>query len=282
MQLRHILAAADDSDEGRAAIVGALALARARVARVTVLRVTAPPEDPLETQRQVDQLRATIRKLQPLHAVAGRIDATVVTGLPGIEIGRFAERMRADLVVVGRKQRTEAERQLRGDTADAVARRSPVPCLLVPTVEQRFDRILGALDGTERGMYVLRTAIDFARATGAQLSLVSVEPGGSADAAADGVPTARIARLQEVVRDLRSGSDLGAGQWAGDSGLSTPPVTVCRGPVVAEVLHQAEIERADVLVIGYRRGGPAGPVDSSDICRRLAREAPCAVLTVPL
>ena len=58
-------------------------------------------------------------------------------GLPGIEIGRFAEHVRADLLVLGRKQRSRGQRLLLGDTADAVARRSRIPCLFVPASGMR-------------------------------------------------------------------------------------------------------------------------------------------------
>lgn len=282
MQLRHILAAADDSAEGRAAIQAALALARMGSSRVTVLRVCGLPEDPELVQRTRDGLRTT---LQGMRAGASllRVEVAVVSGLPGIEIGRFAERSRADLIVVGRKQRSEADRLRLGDTADAVARRSPVPCLLVPSGDQGFGSVLAALDGTERGMYVLRAATDFTRATGARLGLVSVEPGPAGGEYVPGPPTARTARLQNMVRESRSGVDLGSGRLETPAGgEATGPVMVRQGAVVPEVLREVASRGADVLVIGYRRGGPAGPAETGDICRRLAHESPSAVLTVPL
>ncbi len=283
MQLRYILAAADDSDEGRAAIYAALALARTGVARVTVLRVNDLPEDAEHAKRLHDHLRAAVQAAQSGDRTPLKVESEVVTGLPGIEIGRFAERMRADLIVVGRKQRSDADRLRLGDTADAVARRSSMPCLLVPGGDQSFGRVLASLDGSERGMHVLHSAIGFARATGARLGLVSVEPATDGDEAALGLPTARTTRLQQVVHEVRTGMNQGAGLLAVESSDSRiGPLTIRRGPVVAEVIREVETSRADVLVVGYHRGGPAGPLEAGDICRRLARESPSAVLTVPL
>jgi nucleotide-binding universal stress UspA family protein len=39
---------------------------------------------------------------------------------------------------------------------------------------------------------------------------------------------------------------------------------------------------ADVLAIGYHRGGPPGVLEAGSTARRLAHVAPCAVLTLPL
>jgi len=44
----------------------------------------------------------------------------IAAGVPAIEICRLAERRQADLLVLGRKQRSQLGRLLLGDTADAV------------------------------------------------------------------------------------------------------------------------------------------------------------------
>ena len=85
-------------------------------------------------------------------------DIGAAFGIPGIEICRFAEDRRADLLILGRKPRTRAARLLLGDTADAVARRSLVPSLYVPPGTGPIRRVLVALDGSERGMIVFRRA----------------------------------------------------------------------------------------------------------------------------
>jgi nucleotide-binding universal stress UspA family protein len=48
------------------------------------------------------------------------------------------------------------------------------------------------------------------------------------------------------------------------------------------VLAEVRESGADLLVIGYHRGGPPGVLEAGSTARRLAHEAPCAVLTIPL
>jgi nucleotide-binding universal stress UspA family protein len=211
------------------------------------------------------------------------IKAEAAFGLPGVEIGRYAETHSADLVVVGRKRRSELQRRLLGDTADAVARRSGVPCLFVTAGDQEFGRVLVALDGTERGLSVLLAAMDFARVTGAKLRAVSVEPAYENEDGAPRLLTGRSARLVEAVDGLISSSTLGRSAWdRGDSIPAQPPLVIHRGPIVAEILREIRQSRADLLFVGYHRGGPAGIVDAGSVARRLTHEASCGVVTIPL
>lgn len=227
-------------------------------------------------------LSATVdAALVPL-AVRPPLDLRVALGLAGVEVGRYAESTDVDLIVLGRKRRTELQRRLLGDTADAVARRSPVPCLFVPAAEQQFDRVLVGLDGTERGLSVLVNALVFARDVGAQLRVVTVEINHH-DEGRTPLLTGRSAKLVQAVDDLRNAARLGRGRWdlaVGEQGES--PLVILRGPIVASLVQEINAFHADVLVVGNHRGGPAGIIEGGSTARRLAHEAPCAVLTVPL
>src|SRR5262249_58953184 len=97
-------------------------------------------------------------------------------GFPGIELARSADEASADWLVIGRKQRSPAARLLVGDTADAVARRSRVPCLFVPTAIGVPTSILTALDGSARCLNVLAATRSIANALHAMLALLTVEP----------------------------------------------------------------------------------------------------------
>lgn len=283
MQLRHIVAAADESAEGRTAVLAALRLAERTRGRVTALSVAEQQEGESIAPRMLDGLRATVAGLLAQLEDPPQAHVAMAVGIPGIEIGRFAETGAADLLVLGRKRRTDMQRMLLGDTADSVARRSRTPCLFVQAGEFRFGRILLALDGTERGMSILMPAIDFARSTAARLRAVTVEPVYDNEQAAPKLPTGRSSRLIEALEEIRHSTSLGLGSWelhrdaSGDS-----PVVVHRGRVVDEVIREVETSGADVLVVGYHRGGPAGVLEAGSVSRRLAHEAPCAVLTIPL
>lgn len=286
MQLNQIVVATDDSGVGRNAVRVAYALARRAGARLTVM-TAVPSEGRVPAgagelpEHVTNGLAVSLERLkraveaelgEGAGSVKSPVEVGVAYGIPGIEIGRFAEGRGADLVVLGRKQRSQTARLLLGDTADAVARRSRIPCLLVPMGVSAIESIVVALDGTERGMAVLRVAGDFARAAGIPARLVTVDPVWPDErlASVEVVATARTARLAELL--------------ATPSMRAAPRATldVRHGDTVDELLRVMEESRADVLAIGYHRGGPPGVVEAGSIARRLAHTAPGAVLTVPL
>jgi len=265
MHLSNIVAATDESDAGRQAVWTALELAWKTGARVSVMH--AIPLDGNGSAPALEQLERWVRSdLPPLDPMP-RMTYTLAHGLPGIEIGRFAERVQADLVVVGRKPRTRMARLLVGDTADAVARRSRLPCLFVPPRDAPPRRILVAVDGSDRGMAVLNIADGFARQIGAELGVVTVEPVHAGEPAhlAIATPATRSTRIQARVYCTLA-----------------PNVEVRRGNAAEQILAAAHEGTPDVLVLGCHRGGPAGVIEAGSTARQVLHAAPCAVLTVPL
>ena len=287
MLLRHILAATDESDAGRQAVRTATVLASRASARVTILRVMAVEA----TRRPVSVGHGTAAMNRGEEAVALKylrrwLEAGVLSpdqvqaaelatacGVPGIEICRFAEQSEADLLVLGRKRHSRMMRLLLGDTADAVARRNRSPCLFVPPGSGDVRRVLVALDGSDRGMNVLNQACDFARYAGAVVQAVTVErrPGDEPLQIVSTLPVARSSSLQVRVHEALSGK-----------GFPTVPLAIRRGDVFELVVEEAQESGADVLAIGYHRGGPPSLLEAGSTARRLAHAAPCAVLTIPL
>ena len=279
MQFRHIVAATDESDAGRQAIRTALALAARAGARVTVVRAvhvgpTMAAAVPATSSDDGDTGAPALERLQrwveadlPVLAEQPGISYAVAFGLPGIEIARFAEQEGADLIVLGRKPRSRMTRLLLGDTADAVARRSRVPCLFVPGTVDLPHRVLVAVDGTERGLTVLTAGEAFARGIGAELGVLTVERPRPEEPAilATATPAGRSARVQERVRELVGRE-----------------VELRRGDPAEQIPAAVDERRPDVPVIGSHRGGPAGVIEAGSTARRVAHTAPCAVLTVPL
>jgi nucleotide-binding universal stress UspA family protein len=214
MDIRHIVAASDESEAGRQAVRAAIALAARTGARVTVMRAVtassavlagAPSGESAAAEAlgpSVDRLERWVKADLPAPEHAPAVSFAVTYGLPGVEISRFAERERADLLVLGRKPRSRMTRLVVGDTADAVARRSLLPCLFVPGDGPLPRSVLVAVDGSDRATVVLRASQDFARQIGADLHAVTVEPPRPqepAHLAATGL-AARSLQLAAVVR----------------------------------------------------------------------------------
>jgi len=278
LEFRTIVAALDDSEVGRRAAATAASLAARVGARLTILTVL-PPHG---TEAPVPEwLERQAKRMGP------GVDArpAVVAGLPGVEVARFAEEQKADLIVIGRSRRSTAERMLVGDIADAVARRSSVPCLFVPQELPSMTRILAAVDGTERGFGVLIAACDFAQAVKGRLRVLTVEP-ERPDDEAPGVPhlpDGRSARLSQALDRLRVEQPLPWANWEPRPGSERATALVVRqGNPAEEILAEVAAANPDVLVFGFQRGGPPGMLEGKSVGRRLAHACPCATLTIPL
>jgi nucleotide-binding universal stress UspA family protein len=287
MLLRHIMAATDESDAGRQAVRTAMDLASRASAQVTILRVIAveaarrlvsvghgtAAADYGEDEAALIHLRRWLEAdvLSPEQVQTAEL--AIASGIPSIEIYRLAERTQAGLLVLGRKRHSRMMRLLQGDTADAVARRSRSPCLFVPPGSGAPRKVLAALDGSDRGINVLSQACDFARFAGATVEAVTVE--GRADGEPlqleSELPLARSSTLQRRVREVLA-----------REGFPDAPLAIRRGDILKGVLAQAQERGADVLAIGYHRGGAPASLEAGSTARRLAHAAPCAVLTIPL
>jgi nucleotide-binding universal stress UspA family protein len=280
MVIRHVVVACDESPEGYGAVEAAASLAARGGARLSVLQVAVASEEamsgigvPGTTTPPGIGIQSLRQRYPELQA-----DARTAYGIPAIEISRFAEDQMADLLVLGRKHRSQATRLLLGDTADAVARRSPVCCLFVPQGIRAFTRILVALDGTERGLAALYGAMALARLAGGSLRAVLVDPANEREAQAACVPeppSARAHRLEQALEAL--------GRTPDGSGLGVSPsaLRIRHGDPVAEILNEVG-QDTNVLVLGYHRGGPPSALEDGSVSRRLSHAAPCAVMTVPL
>lgn len=277
MELRHVVAATDQSAAGHHAVLVAARLAQQAAARLTVLTVrlvtpgqgggAAPPSEAEHQTLLGDLSRRLEAELPPL--APNVIPAfTVLSGVPGIEIPRYAEEHAGDLLVLGRKQRTQRQRMFLGDTADAVARRSRVPCLFVGPECEAFEGVLVCLDATERSVGVFQAAADFARTIERPIRAVTVEPVwlNEPDELAATLPASRTLRLNRTL----------------DRRLVTTDLRIRRGNVLNELLAEAAETGAGLLAFGYHRGGPPGIVEGGSVARGLLHSALCAVLTVPL
>jgi len=182
-------------------------------------------------------------------------------GVPGIEIVRDAQQWEASLIVIGRQLRAHICEPM-GRTAEAVVRRSPGPCLLVPPQIDRIGRIMVALDGTTRGLRILPFAEMFARSLSVPASTVL------ATADQTNAETTRSRLLPSLL------------DYPGLGGPGELDVRI--GMPVEQILDAVGSARADLLVIGVRRGGQIGGAGSGHVGRDLLQKAPSAILTVPI
>jgi len=281
MSFDRVLVATDESAVGRNAVAIARSISRRLRSRLSILSVCSArsrgevPAGGLVSTAVNGFSSPELAAFQNwLGRDADEQDApevAVAFGVTGIEVTRFVRLRESSLLVLGRRPRSPDRRLLLGETADAVVRRCETPVLFVPPDSSGFSRLLVALDGTERAIRVLATALELARDLDASLEAITVEP-ALADETDGSLPRARSLRLTEMLR--RAASNNGS-----SSGV---PLIVRRGNPIDEILAYAEASRPDALIIGYRRGGPPEVMGPTDIARNLLYAAPTAVLTVPL
>ena len=148
LSLKSILCPVDFSETSDLAMQYALALARMNGASLTLLHVVAPAmaalpgEAGLLAVPQTDLQEITDACLSRLASIADSIqdqgvpvDFKVVSGVPFLEIARYAGEHETDLIVMGSRGRTGLSHLLIGSVAERVLRKAPCPVL---TVKERF------------------------------------------------------------------------------------------------------------------------------------------------
>ncbi|MCC5971668.1 MAG: universal stress protein [Pararhodobacter sp.] len=179
-----VLACVDRSRHGRRVLAHAGALAAAMDGELVLMRVLDPhsgddlPPDPVDWEVRRREAGAALARL----AERGGVEAEIVLaqGRPAEEIFHVADRLKADVIVLGRygEDVEDEERAARiGGTARAILERAHEKVLLVPENDQQthgFRRILVPLDGSCWAESALPTAVRLARSTGAEIVLAQI------------------------------------------------------------------------------------------------------------
>ncbi|HYT05427.1 MAG TPA: universal stress protein [Gemmatimonadales bacterium] len=285
MKLEMILAATDGSPLGTEALRAAARTAAGAGAGLAAVTVAQDPWQWIESW-EVEKYRFNLPdpiesvlaprvrdRLEPgFRAVIGTPPTPhlVRLGVPGVEIARAAELVQADLIVLGRGSEI-------GRTIEGTVRRAQMPCLVVPSGLQRFQRVLAAVDVRPSSADVLDAALALVEAEGSDVLAFHVEP--TLGAAESGLPRhERLRHVDAVSSALHTAWERAPADPS--AGVAACELITRRGEPVSEILKAVRDERIDLLVVGCHRG--EGGYPSQVIGSRLLRRAPCAVLTVPL
>lgn len=142
LRIQTILFPTDFSDEAAHALEVARSLARDHQAKIVLMHATMPVAavEVYIAQPDIDELRA--QSLKQLKAVAAGIsdipvETEVLMGEPGQMIIGLAEKLSADLIVMGTHGRGGVSRLLLGSVADYVLRHAPCPVLTIKPGTER-------------------------------------------------------------------------------------------------------------------------------------------------
>lgn len=146
--IKHILVPTDFSEQGKTALMYAVAFADQFGAAVELLHVLEPvPPGALLSYISLDDLKKGMREdaeqnMEELHTewedYAFPVKRTVVEGHPFVEIIKHAKEGNADLIIMGTHGRGAIAHMMVGSVAEKVVRKAPCPVLTVRHPEHEF------------------------------------------------------------------------------------------------------------------------------------------------
>lgn len=276
--INRILCPIDLSDFSRDALQHGLMLAEWYAAKLTILNVD---EGDVNAQERSDELK---RFCAPLPAAsAERIDVVVRTGDAAKEIRAEAERLPADLLILGTHGRSGFERLFLGSVTEKVLRTTRVPVMTIPPAVREasspaYKTILCALEFSDASLRALEYALSLAQEANARLILLHVIEDVLSDVQVKALGNPNLveyyrrleqdaaARLEAVVPDE-------ARNW------SRPEARVLQGRAYREILKTVSAERVDLVVMGVQ-GKSTRTLMFGSTTHRVIREAGCPVLTL--
>lgn len=301
IELRQILCPVDFSEFSQRALDRAFAVARCYGSTVTALHVvspvpaaalpgpyyfgseTPPPMVLPPTDRGV--VTAQVQRLVESERVPDVPVNVLVEEASAVyrEILAQADRLAADLVVMGTHGRSGFERLFLGSTAEKVLRKARCPVLTVPPKAPDamprgpvpFIRILCAIDFSPSSKVALDYSISLAERADATLTLVHVievfphyhelSPPAAVDVTAWTTEANR--RLREMVPDAVRAR-------------CTVKEVVSTGKAYREILALAADLDSDLIVMGVQGRGAADLLFLGSTTHHVIREARCPVLTL--
>ncbi|GAC1350016.1 MAG: hypothetical protein NVSMB27_28540 [Ktedonobacteraceae bacterium] len=290
---QQLLVAIDGSDSSLRAGDTAIELAALLQARLHILSVEETPPSYVATHEEsrrahsatiayYDQLQAPIHQRAVRRGVHTK--SVVLSGHEGQTILDYIKQQHCDLLVLGHQGHSGVWGAFLGSTADKLVNHAP--CSVLVTRSKRshllFKRMLIALDGSPLGWQAFQVGLQMAKSLGASLRAISVvegpvtPPAGSSSAMVAATVSAGIhwnwpAYFQEV-------QTLAAAQ-AHLAGMTVEMITR-EGHASGVLTASAREENSDLLILGATGNAHPWSSTTGGTARRVANEAPCAVLLV--
>jgi nucleotide-binding universal stress UspA family protein len=196
--LQSLLVPLDGSEFSERTLALAQALAKATGSPLHLVHVHVPhPPDHFLSNTQFhyegldleeyechhrDQEQAYLAEVEARISRDTPVDTALLEGQVAEEVARYAETVKADLVLITTHGHTGVSRMWLGSVADALIRTTSLPLLAVhpafgghvPAEVRTFKHIMVPVDGSDLSASILGAASDLARASGARLTLVHV------------------------------------------------------------------------------------------------------------
>lgn len=298
IQISKILCPVDFSDLSRDALEHAVALANWYRAELSVLHVfvipSVPvpaagfpveslPPMPISSTSTEDELKSFAK------AVIGSADikweSFVSPGIgAAVEIARLAEKIPADLIVMGTHGRSGFDRFLLGSVTERLLRLATVPVMTVPprlkrSESVRYRAILCPIDFSDESTNALRYALSLAQEADARLTLLHVVEGFLDEPDEQDFRDLNILDYYEQLAK-RASERLAAAVPDEARVWSRPTEQVVKGKAYQQILRIAEEGNYDLIVMGVRGRGALNRFVFGSTTDHVIRQAHCPVLTI--
>jgi nucleotide-binding universal stress UspA family protein len=294
--INRILCPVDFSGHSRLALDYATVLARWYEAEVVALHaysVAMVPATigamPAMTTVGVPLTREEIERdletfVRPVQAAQVKTTATVTTGGPARSILETADRIQANLIVMGTHGASGFERLVLGSVTEKVLRKAKCPVLVVPRHADApggpkllFRRILCAIDFSPCSNKAIAFGLSLAEEAGGALTFLHVVEGldhEPLENAHFNIPEYRQHLVADAERRLRSLVPTETRTWCECSSV------VRTGKAYREILDTARTIDADLIVLGVRGRNAVDLALFGSTTNHVVRSADCPVLTV--
>lgn len=274
LTLQTVVVATDLDAGSHAAVDSAYRLAKAAGARLHVLHVA--PADAGGGNRAVRATEQVSAVLRAQGVPAGAAEVHVISGAAASTIRSFADRMAAEVVVVGPHRTSGDQRRRLGGTARDLVDGAYAPCLVVPRpLRLPLARVLVPIDFSDTSRGALLAGLSWASALRAPAG-----PKGSTSLTAlhvndaDADAAAAALQMDQALDVLRDGPQGWTGVEIGGR--------IERGTDAAQVIGKcADDQEVDLLVIGTRGLGAGAESRLGSVSAAVAERASLPTLLIP-
>lgn len=242
-----------------------------------LLQIEAPTVEQRLTEHAQRQLTQLAESLHAEFAIQAQVQLD--RGQLLVAVTDAAERLDADLLVVGARGDSGLRDLLLGSTAERLAQRSRRPLLVVRSESQQpYRRILLPVDLSARSLRLLQACR--ALAAEAQVVLLHVielpfegtlRYAGLDDSALAGMRATAEREAGAKLRELAETAGLAAGQMT---------TLLLHGDPSLAILEQQRLLRCDLVALGKRAQGPLAEALLGSVTRHVLAHTECDVLIV--
>jgi nucleotide-binding universal stress UspA family protein len=265
-----LLVCTDGSAEGQNAVAVTLELARACGSQVYVVQVLVPEFQAVTPNFSALLVKEVEKNLEAIKVAAAKFQVLIQpvmpeNPVPHAAIVAAAEKIRPDLVIVGRRGKTALERHLMGNVTARVIGNSPANVLVVPLgAALAFQHLLVALDGSPYSEAAWKLGLAMATQAKSRVLGVAVAP-----------QKGDLAQVKAIVQQA-----LTAARQAGLASKAVKGVSPQGIPPDAGIVRQAIKHEVDLIIMGgYGRTGLQKLLMGSTT-EKVIGTAPCPVLVV--